>query len=41
MYVRYVLGVELIELVNEIDVGEVEVPHYGAKSLLKNLCDHL
>lgn len=29
----------MIELVNEVDVGEVEELHYGTKSLVKNLCD--
>ena len=41
MYVRYVVGVELIELAEEVNLGEVEELHYGAKALVKHFCHYL
>lgn len=41
MYGRYVRGVELTKLANEVDVGKVEELHHGTKSLVKNLRDDL
>lgn len=37
MYLKYVLGLELIELATEGDTDEVQELHFGAQSLVKNI----